>query len=103
MVYTLLSMKITQRKSPIPLVALSILAASDGHAQLPNKLNQTHNAWKMMDYCKRQAWKEFPDYTPEGSAKRDQAVKNCLNSAHLPPVVPPGPPGASPKSGADPR
>jgi len=71
------------------LVALSTLggvAASDVHAQQPNALKQSEAVWKTMDKCKRQAWKQHPDYTREGSAKREEAVTQCLRSSNAPPV-----------------
>lgn len=59
-------------------------------AQMPgyNGYNQSQRIWRQMDLCKRQAWKEHPDYTREGSAQRDQAVKHCLNAGHAPPMSP---------------
>jgi hypothetical protein len=69
---------------------LCALAASEVGAQLPSKLKQSEEVWKGMDNCKRQAWKQYPDYTPEGHAKREHAEKLCLNTGNLPPVAPPG-------------
>jgi hypothetical protein len=37
-----------------------------------------------MDNCKRQAWKQHPDYTREGNAKRDEAVRNCRGANNAP-------------------
>jgi len=41
-----------------------------------------------MDNCKRQAWKQHPDYTREDNAKRDEAVKLCLQANSAPPLSP---------------
>jgi len=73
------------------LVILSVLyglAGSDVRAQQPNVLKQSEAAWKAMDNCKRQAWKQHPDYTREGNAKRDEAMRLCLQVNHAPPVTP---------------
>jgi hypothetical protein len=73
------------------LVALSAIygvAASDVHAQQANTLKQSESAWKGMDNCKRQAWKQHPDYTREGNAKREEAVRLCLQTNHAPPISP---------------
>jgi hypothetical protein len=41
--------------------------------------------WKASDRCVAAARKAFPDYTPEGNAKRDAQLKLCLSSQNLPP------------------
>ena len=41
--------------------------------------------WKASDRCAAAARKAFPDYTPEGNAKRDAQLKQCLSSQNLPP------------------
>lgn len=82
------------------LVALTADAfVSDAGAQMPgsNSYNRSLAVWNRMDVCKRQAWKQHPDYTPDGNAKRDRAVKQCLEANNLPPTAPltPQPPAAS--------
>jgi hypothetical protein len=51
--------------------------------------------WKQMDNCTAAARKQFPDYTRESNAKREQARLNCLRASNLPnegsSVPPPGP------------
>jgi len=44
--------------------------------------------WGVSDKCAQLAQRQFPDYTAEALAKRDQAFKNCLNSQNLPPREP---------------
>ena len=41
--------------------------------------------WAASDHCAAQAQKQFPDYTPEANAKRDNAMKQCLAQGELPP------------------
>jgi hypothetical protein len=74
---------------PVLLIMLSALcgaASSEAQAQQSNPLKQSESAWKAMDNCKRQAWKQHPDYTQEGSAKRDEAMRLCLQVNHAPPI-----------------
>ena len=42
-------------------------------------------AWSASDRCAASAQKQFPDYTPESNAKRDNAMKQCLADGYLPP------------------
>jgi hypothetical protein len=72
----------------VALPALSVVAPSAVHAQLYNKQKQSDTAWKAMDNCKRQAWKQNPDYTREGNAKRDEAMKHCLGASNAPSISP---------------
>lgn len=72
----------------VVLAALCGIAASGVHAQQPSKLKQSETVWKGMDNCKRQAWKQHPDYTREDNAKRDEAVKLCLQANSAPPLSP---------------
>lgn len=53
-----------------------------------NGYNQSERVWKRMDNCKRQAWKQHPDYTREGNLKRDEALKHCLKASNAPPMSP---------------
>jgi hypothetical protein len=47
--------------------------------------NAMMQRWSASDRCAAQAQKQFPDYTPESNAKRDNAMKQCLASGYLPP------------------
>ena len=44
--------------------------------------------WKAMDECAKQAQAVFPDFTAESNAKREAALKICLESQNLPPRAP---------------
>ncbi len=44
--------------------------------------------WKAMDNCAHQAQAAYPDFSAEANAKREAALKNCLNLQHLPPRAP---------------
>ena len=50
--------------------------------------------WKVADKCAKQAQAAFPDYNAESNAKRDAALKACLNASNLAPRQPlsPAPP-----------
>jgi hypothetical protein len=52
--------------------------------------------WAVSDRCVAQAQKQFPDYTAESLAKRDQAVQQCLGSQFLPPRAPQAPQSSRP-------
>jgi hypothetical protein len=73
----------------IILSAICGVAASPVHAQLYNKQKQSDTVWKGMDDCKRQAWKQNHDYTPEGNAKRDEAMKHCFGMSNAAPRISP--------------
>jgi hypothetical protein len=76
-----------------------VLAVSAGRAQIPgyNAWKSSEQKWAVMDKCKRQGMKAFPDYTAESLRKRDQAVNQCLAANNLPPVAPQAP---RPESGS---
>jgi hypothetical protein len=86
------------------LVALALVGGivPGAHAQMPgyNGHSQSERIWSRMDTCKRQAWKQHPDYTREGSAKRDEAVKHCLQANSVPPVSPVAPRTLPERSGS---
>jgi hypothetical protein len=45
-------------------------------------------SWKAADKCAKQAQVAYPDYSAEANAKRDAALKNCLNGSNLAPRQP---------------
>jgi hypothetical protein len=47
--------------------------------------------WTASDRCVAAAQKQFPDYTADSLAKRDQALQRCLGSQFLPPRAPQAP------------
>lgn len=44
--------------------------------------------WKLMDSCAKQAQQRFPDFTADAAARRDEMLKQCLESNNLPPRAP---------------
>lgn len=44
--------------------------------------------WKQSDKCAQRAQTDFPDFTREANAKRDAALKACLDGQSLPPREP---------------
>src|SRR5258708_37300849 len=78
-------MKASRAALLVVLSGLCGVAASAVHAQQPNALHQSEAAWKTMDKCKRQAWRQYPDYTREASAKREVAMTQCLRPSNAPP------------------
>lgn len=63
------------------------LAAAGAHATSA-QANAVMTKWKSADKCTRQAQTAFPDYTAEANAKRDAALKACLEGGGLPPREP---------------
>ena len=67
--------------STMPVTALAITA--QGQSMINN--------WKGSDRCVAQAQKQFPDFSAEALAKRDQALQQCLTGSALPPRAPQAP------------
>lgn len=67
----------------IALIGMSIASRT----ATANSLNgdTMRRLWSASDRCAAAAQKQFPDYTPESNAKRDNAMKQCLASSNLPP------------------
>jgi hypothetical protein len=59
-------------------------------------------AWGLMNKCAQAAFKQFPDYTPEGNAKRETARQKCLRASNLPSEVDASPPWTPPAAPAKP-
>jgi hypothetical protein len=79
------------------LAATLCLPLAAAHADMMGdefKLNS--NVWKNNDTCARQAFKQFPDYTPEGNAKRAHAMQQCLAASNAPPRASLNPKPAAP-------
>jgi hypothetical protein len=70
----------------LPLVAVIVLSAVG--AQATQQGQATLSNWKLMDVCTKQAQTAYPDYTAASNAKRDAALKACLNANGLPPRQP---------------
>ncbi|HWB47631.1 MAG TPA: hypothetical protein VG651_00860 [Stellaceae bacterium] len=72
-----------------------VLAALAGAVILPRPSlaltqqgQQMMRNWVQSDRCAAQVRKQFPDYTPDALAKRDQALQRCLTDSILPPRAP---------------
>jgi hypothetical protein len=76
--------------APVVFCAAAILLdASAAWAQLQqNPWKSSEQKWAIMDRCKREGMKAFPDYTAESLRKRDHAVDQCLAANNLPPATP---------------
>jgi hypothetical protein len=77
-------------------IAAACLASLSARAQIPgyNPRKQSESVWKLRDQCRRSAFKQFPDYTAEGNAKRERAEQRCLEGNNLP-ISPPQTPRES--------
>jgi hypothetical protein len=94
-----------RRRNACPvLIALALAAGvtSTASGQMPgyNGYHRSERVWNRMDACKRQAWKQHPDYTRADSLKRDEAVRRCLALNNAPPVAPQTPPAPQERSGS---
>lgn len=45
---------------------------------------RSKSLWRQMDNCTRAAYKQFPDHTADGNAKREAARLKCLRASNLP-------------------
>jgi len=84
-----------KRSRALSLVVLGAAcwAPLPAEAQIPgyNPWKQSESVWKLRDQCRRSAFKQFPDYTAEGNAKRDRAEQRCLEGNNLPTSPPQAP------------
>jgi len=68
---------------PAGALALALWVAD---AAADTRLDTANKHWHTADECNRQSFKQYPDYTADGAAKRDAFVRECLRNNHLPPV-----------------
>jgi hypothetical protein len=82
-------------KQPITLVtcAAALMLAATAAQAASAQATQVMHKWKSMDNCAHQAQMSFPDFSAEANAKRDAALRNCLNGQQLPPRAPVSEPG----------
>jgi hypothetical protein len=69
------------------LFALALVAPGTAFA-ITAQGQQMMRTWAQSDRCVAAATKQFPDYTAESLAKRDQSVQQCLSNSLLPPRAP---------------
>jgi hypothetical protein len=83
--------------TPIALLLGTVLvlaATAPRRAYADAQQLQSFSVWRQMADCARLAAKQYPDHTPEGNAKREEARQNCLRQRHLPVTAAPPPPAA---------
>ena len=78
---------------------LSLLVGGVASAESRSSANTT-KIWRAQDECTKKAFKQYPDYTPESNAKREQARRLCLATGNLPPRASAPVPGAPADGGA---
>jgi hypothetical protein len=66
-------------------VALAALLLPEKAVAYSLNGQQMMNRWAASDRCAAAAQRQFPDYTPEANAKRDQAMQQCLADNFAPP------------------
>ncbi len=69
---------------PLTVVLLLLIGTAEASQQGQTAVGY----WKAADKCAKQAQAAYPDYSPEANAKRDAALKNCLNGGNLAPRQP---------------
>jgi hypothetical protein len=72
------------RRRLLGAAAIAAMLAATG-VNADTRLETSNKKWTQMDACSRQSFQKFPDYTVEGSAKRDAYVRDCLRTHRLPP------------------
>ncbi|HUB96483.1 MAG TPA: hypothetical protein VL993_11220 [Stellaceae bacterium] len=70
------------RASLLAIAVAATLPLMAAHAD-PNQ-KDADAAWKTASECAHAAFKKYPDYTPEGNAKREAARVECLRDHRLP-------------------
>ena len=84
-------MPLTRSVLAAALLLAGAVALAPQAARADVQQQQNFAVWKQVQECARQAFKQYPDYTPEGKAKREAAREECLRQRHLP-VTPASPP-----------
>lgn len=76
------------------LAAAFLLPTAMSHAD--GLQQQSFAVWKGEDLCAKAAFKQSPDYTPEGNRARERAYRQCLDRGNLPPRNDASAPSAQP-------
>jgi hypothetical protein len=66
----------------------AVLILLIGTAEASQQALGVIGSWKSADKCAKQAQAAHPDYSAEANAKRDAALKDCLNVRNLAPRQP---------------
>jgi hypothetical protein len=79
------------------LAALSVPLAAAQADMMGDEFKRNSSVWKNNDKCAQQAFKQYPDYTAEGNAKRQHSMQQCLAGTNSPPRASTNPhPAATP-------
>ena len=81
------------------LLAAMLLPAARARADLYQQ--QADAAWRQADLCARDAFKKFPDHTPEGNAQRETVRRECMRNNELPAAAGAPRPGDAPQRGEE--
>jgi hypothetical protein len=65
-------------------LALALVLAA-GPAMATQQGVNAMTSWKTMDSCAKQAQARFPDFNADSNARRDEMLRQCLESNNLPP------------------
>jgi hypothetical protein len=66
--------------------AVTLMALTLGMAQAASlREQQSDLTWHKQDICAHDAFAKFPDYTPEGNARRARATRDCERKNHVTP------------------
>ena len=74
-----------RRVALLPVLIAAIALAAVGARADSVRQQQSVETWHRQNLCAREAFQRFPDYTPEGNAARDKAIRACEARHHLPP------------------
>lgn len=85
MLHNLLPTSCTVPMRRLALVLLPVLTLAPAAAPASQQGIVVIKKWAAMDKCAHQAQVAFPDYTPDSNAKRDAALRACLDGQNLPP------------------
>jgi hypothetical protein len=67
------------------LAIIGVLAAAGAASARADSLQRdSTGVWAQETECSREAFKHFPDYTPESNAKRENYRRACLRAGGLP-------------------